>query len=131
MADPSGILGVIGVATQLIQMTVQFGLDWKDAPSDARAFFFELQSLRTVLQETHKNVTQNSDFINAFEGRHSTILSHLGDQSQRTVAKSMLSACETELEKMAKDLKKRAESHRASWEALKGAFTAKKTRESV
>ncbi|KAM7217653.1 hypothetical protein V8F06_007037, partial [Rhypophila decipiens] len=131
MADPSGILGVIGVATQLIQMTIQFGLDWKDAPSDARAFFFELQSLRTVLQETHKNVTQNSDFINAFEGRHSTILSHLGDQSQGTAAKSMLSACETELEKMAKDLKKRAESHRASWEALKGAFTAKKTRESV
>ncbi|KAM7188963.1 hypothetical protein V8F33_010297 [Rhypophila sp. PSN 637] len=94
MADPSGILGVIGVATQLIQMTVQFGLDWKD-------------------------------------GRHSTILLHLGDQLQGTAAKSILSACETELEKMAKDLKKRAESYRASWEALKGAFTAKKTRESV
>lgn len=98
MADPFGILGVIGVATQLIQMTVQFGLDWKDAPSDARAFFFELQSLRTVLQETHKNVTLNPDFVNTFEGRHSTILSHLGDQSQETAAKSTLSACEVELE---------------------------------
>ncbi|KAK4207884.1 hypothetical protein QBC37DRAFT_255020, partial [Rhypophila decipiens] len=53
MADPFGILGVIGVATQLIQISVQFGLDWKDAPSNARAFFFELESLRTVLRETH------------------------------------------------------------------------------
>jgi hypothetical protein len=31
MADPFGIIGVIGVVAQLIQTTVQFGLDWKDA----------------------------------------------------------------------------------------------------
>jgi len=132
MADPFGIIGVIGVATQLIQMTVQFGLDWKDAPSDARAFAVELQTLRTVLQETNKNITQNPDFVNAFEGRHSTILSQLSGQSpQQTAAKSMLSACEDELKKMVKDLTKRAQSSRVSWETLKGAFTARKTREAV
>jgi len=91
MADPFGIIGVIGVATQLIQMTVQFGLDWKDASSDARAFMVELQTLRAVLQETNKNINQNPDFIDAFEGRHSIILSQLGDQSSlQTAAKSML-----------------------------------------
>jgi hypothetical protein len=112
-------------------MTVQFGLDWKDAPSDARAFRVELQSLQTVLKETEKNVAQNPDFINAFEGRHSTILSQLGGQSQDIAAKFILSACKTELENMVRDLRKRAQSHGVSWEVLKGAFTAKKTREAV
>ncbi|CAI4214952.1 unnamed protein product [Parascedosporium putredinis] len=132
MADPFGIIGVIGVAAQLIQMTVQFGLDLKDAPSDAKSFILELQTLRTILQETDKNITQNPDFVDAFEGRHSTILSQLGSQSSsQTPAKLMLSACEIELRKMVEDLNKRAQSSRKSWEALKGAFTAKKTQEAV
>ena len=132
MADPFGVIGVIGVATQLIQMTVRFGLDWKDAPSDAKAFVLELQTLRTVLQETNKNIAQNPDFVSAFEGRHSTILSQLGDQpSLQTAAKTMLSACEADLRKMVEALSKRAQSSRVSWETLKGAFAAKKTRDAV
>jgi len=131
MADLLSIVGVIGVAVQILQMTVQFGLDLKDAPSDARTFVIELQALKTVLEETDRNVTHNKDFLNAFEGRHSTVLSQLGDQSQQTAAKIILSACKTELEKVLKDLKTRAHGHRLSWETLKGAFAAKKTRETM
>ncbi len=38
MADPFGIVGVIGVIGQIAQVAVQLGLDWKDAPADAKRF---------------------------------------------------------------------------------------------
>ncbi|RYP27804.1 hypothetical protein DL767_007516 [Monosporascus sp. MG133] len=131
MADPFGIIGVIGVATQIIQIGVQFGLDWKDVPADARSFINELQALKTVLCETNMNIVLNQDFGDAFHGRHSTLLSQLGAATRTTDTQLMLSACRGELEKLLKDLKKRAQGHRLGWEQIKGAFLAKKTREAV
>jgi len=132
MAEPLGIIGVIGVAAQIIEKTVGLGLDLKDAPSDVRAFMLELHTLQTVLEKTKENVLQNPEFTKAFEGRDSTILSQLGDQpSPQTAAKTMLSTCQADLRKMVEDLAKRAQSSRVSWETLKGAFAAKKTREAV
>ena len=51
MADPFGIVGVIGVATQIIQLGVQFGLDWNDAPADTKSFIAELEVLKTIRNE--------------------------------------------------------------------------------
>ncbi|RYP14662.1 hypothetical protein DL765_006228 [Monosporascus sp. GIB2] len=43
MVDPFGIIGVIGVACQIVQMGIRFELDWKDAPADVKSFMAELQ----------------------------------------------------------------------------------------
>jgi hypothetical protein len=84
-----------------------------------------------VLDETHKNVTQNPDFRIAFEGRSSSVLLLFGENPQETAATSMLSVCEAKLTNMVKDLEKRVQARPLSWEALKGAFSAKKTREEM
>ncbi|RYP04866.1 hypothetical protein DL764_004189 [Monosporascus ibericus] len=84
MADPFGIIGVIGVASQIIQMGIQFGLDWKDAPADVKSFTAELQVLKTIISETNTNIALNQDFINAFPGRHSTVLSQFTDATPAT-----------------------------------------------
>lgn len=130
MADPFGIIGVIGVASHIIQIGVQFGLDWKDAPTDTKSFMTELQALKTVLSETNANVILNQDFVDAFHGRHSTLLSQLGT-AQDTDTKRMVSACQVELGNVLQDLRKRAQGHRVGWERLKGAFHARKTKEAV
>ena len=131
MADPFGIIGVIGVAGQIIKIGVNFGLDWKDAPEDARSFQAELQALKTVLSETNTNIFLNQDFVDAFHGRHSTLLSQLGPAAQDTDTRAMVSACRVGLESLLEDLKKRAQGHRVGWERLKGAFRTGKTREAV
>src|SRR5208282_3736201 len=131
MADPFSIIGVVGVATQIIQITVQFRLDWKDAPADARSFILELQTLKTVLSETNTNILLNPDFQDAFRGRQSTLLSQLGPATQNTDTKLMISTCKTELESLLQELSKRAKGHRLGWERIKGAFTAKSTRDAV
>ncbi|RYP69154.1 hypothetical protein DL771_006248 [Monosporascus sp. 5C6A] len=131
MADAFGIIGVIGVAVQIIQMGIQFGLDWKDAPADVKNFIAELQVLKTTLSETNTNIALNPDFINAFQGRHSTVLSQLTDVTPATDTSVMVSACRTELEHLVAELKKRAQGHQVGWERMKGAFLAKKTREAV
>ncbi|KAK4163274.1 hypothetical protein QBC43DRAFT_301253 [Cladorrhinum sp. PSN259] len=131
MADPFGIIGIIGVATQITQIAIQFGMDWKDAPADAKSFTAELQSLKTVLSETNMNVILNNDFADAFHGRHSTILSQLGPTAHNTDAQMMVSACRHELDNLLDDLKKQVHGPRVSWERIKGAFLAKKTREAV
>jgi len=43
----------------------------------------------------------------------------------------MVSACQTGLESLLEDLKKRSQGHRVGWERIKGAFLAKKTREAL
>src|SRR6187549_600384 len=126
MADPFGIIGVIGVATQIIQIGVQFGLDWKDAPADARSFINELQALKTTLCETNMNSLLNQDFKDAFQGQHSRLLSQLRPTVHPIDTRAMISACRIGLESLLKDLNKRAQSHRIGWERLKGAFVAKK-----
>jgi hypothetical protein len=129
MADPFGIVGVIGVVGQIVQVAVKLGLDWKDAPVDAKRFITEIQTLKTVLSETHANILVNDDFKNAFDGRHSTFLAQFGDTAKPTSA--MVSACKQELDSLLEDLTKRTQGHRVGWERLKGAFLARKTRETV
>src|SRR5690606_2348471 len=131
MADPFGIIGVIGVAAQILQTAIHLGLDWKDAPSDAKAFVRELQALNTVLSNTNTNLLVNKDFLDAFEGRHSTVLSQLGSAESKTDTPSQVSTCQSELEMLLDDLKKRSHGHRAAWERIKGAFLSKRTREAV
>lgn len=131
MADPLGILGVIGVATQIVQLCIQFGLDWNDAPADTKSFMAELEALKTVLSELKKNIVDNKEFMEAFKGRHSALLSPPEEASPTMDTPFLLSACRSELENLLVDLKKRCQTHRVSWERLKGAFLAKRTRETV
>jgi hypothetical protein len=136
MADPfsigAGIVGVIGLAIQITQVVVQFGLDWKDAPHDVKSFLAELQTLNTVLSVTNTNIILNPDFAEAFQNRPSILLSQLGPNAPSTTdTKLMLQICEKELKDLLKELEKRAKGHRVGWERLKGAFLAKNTRESV
>src|SRR6266480_5156001 len=122
MADPFGIIGVIGVAAQIIQIGVQFGLDWKDAPADVRSFMTELQALKTALSEANANIALNEHFIDAFQGRHSTVLSQLTDTTPATDTTLMISDCRIELEHLLSEFKRRAQGHRVGWERIKGAF---------
>ncbi|KAK4248955.1 hypothetical protein C7999DRAFT_39939 [Corynascus novoguineensis] len=135
MADPFGIVGVIGVAGQIAQVAVKLGLDWKDAPADAKRFLLEIQTLKTILSETLANILTNDDFKNAFDGRHSTFLEQFGGTVKPTNSptniSSMVSACKQELDSLLKDLAKQSQGHRVGWERLKGAFLARKTRETV
>ena len=108
MADPFGILGLIGVIGQLTQAAVKLGLDWKDAPADAKSFLAEIQALKTVLSETYANILVNDDFKNAFDGRHSTLMAQLGDPAKPTTISDMVSACNQEMGDLLGDLKKRA-----------------------
>ncbi len=130
MAEPLGLIGVVGVAAQLIQLSTQLGLDWKDAPAEARGFILELQSLKTVLSETNTNTLLNQDFADAFHGRHSALRSEF-DPLHATSTLALVSACQKELESLLADLRKRAQGHRLGWERLKAAFTASRMREAV
>ena len=135
MADPFGIVGVIGVVSQIAQLAVKLGLDWKDAPVDVKRFITEIHTLKTVLSETHANILVNDEFKNAFDGRHSTFLAQIGDPAKPTNpptnTSAMVSACKHELDSLLDDLTKRAQGHRVGWERLRGAFLARKTRETV
>jgi hypothetical protein len=131
MADPCEIVGVIGVAGKIIQAAVQLGLDWKDIPSDTKAFLLELQALKTVLSETYTNVVLNKDFLDAFDSRHSVLLSQFGSTVPPTDTQIMISACHSELGLLLGELEKRGQGGRAGWERIKGAFLSKRTREAV
>ncbi|KFY41877.1 hypothetical protein V494_02746 [Pseudogymnoascus sp. VKM F-4513 (FW-928)] len=136
MADPvgagAGIVGVIGLAIQLTQVVVQFGMDWKNAPDDVKTFMAELGTLKTVLSETNTNILLNSDFEAAFQNRPSVLLSQLGPNAPATTdTKHLLGVCQKELESLLKELKKRGESHQLGWGRFKSAFLAKDTRDSV
>ncbi|KFZ23699.1 hypothetical protein V502_01827 [Pseudogymnoascus sp. VKM F-4520 (FW-2644)] len=136
MADPvgagSGIVGVIGLAIQVTQVVVQFGMDWKKAPDDVKAFMGELGALKTMLSETNTNILLNEDFKAAFQDQPSVLLSQLGPSAPSTTdTKQLLAICKRELESLLKELKKRGESHLLGWGRFKSAFLAKDTRDSV
>jgi hypothetical protein len=130
MVEPLGIVGVIGVAAQLIQTSSKLYCNFKDAPADARNFILELQNLKTTLAETDKNVTSNPEFANAFQGRHSSLLSEF-DPLHDTDTMAMVAACGRELESLLDRLKKREDGHRLGWERVKAAFDGSKAREAV
>ncbi|OHE94115.1 ankyrin repeat protein [Colletotrichum orchidophilum] len=133
MADPFGIIGVIGVVGQVVNAGVKLGVDWKEAPSDVRSFMGELEVLKTVLSETHMNIILNQDFKDAFEGRQSTVLSHLadGNSSSNPSARGLLSTCSDELGDLLKKLHKQSEGHCLGWQRLKGAFQSERAHTAV
>lgn len=131
MVEPLGIVGVIGVAGQITQAAVELGLDWIDAPADAKEFLTEMQTLKTILSETHTNIIINDDFKDAFHGRHSTLLTQLGPSAGSTDASAMVSICKQELDNLLNDLTKQAHGSKVGWERLKGAFLSKRRREAV
>ncbi|KAI3534483.1 ankyrin repeat protein [Colletotrichum filicis] len=133
MADPFGIIGVIGVAGQIIKAGIKLGIDWKEAPSDVRSFLGELETLKTVLSETHTNIILNQEFKDAFEGRQSTVLSYLadGNSSSDPSTPGLISVCRIELEDLFTKLQKQSEGHRLGWDRLKGAFRSERTHAAV
>jgi hypothetical protein len=136
MADPvgagAGIVGVVGLVIQVTQVVVQFGMDWKNAPDDVKAFMAELGALKTVLSETNTNILLNADFAAAFRDQPSVLLSQLGPGSPSTTdTKRLLEICKRELESLLKELKKRGEGRQLGWGRFKSAFLAKDTRDSV
>ena len=46
MVDP---IGVIGVASQLLEYTFKFYNNWKDITAETKSFIFEVQALKTTL----------------------------------------------------------------------------------
>lgn len=136
MADALGIVGVIGVAAQIIQIGVRLGQDWKSAPADVRSFLSELQALKLVLTEANDNIVRSSDFRDAFEGSHSTLLSQFGSDAEdhakpASEGRVLIATCSRELHALLKELQAQARGHQLGWERLKGAFKAAKTREAV
>ncbi|KAL2135712.1 hypothetical protein VTI74DRAFT_7229 [Chaetomium olivicolor] len=63
MVEPTGI---VGVAAKLIKTITQLGLDWKDAPAEAKRFIHELQSLETLLYQTFTHVVSIKDLLTRF-----------------------------------------------------------------
>lgn len=74
----AGITDVIGFALQITQTVVKFGLNWKDAPAEAKEFREELAALAQTLSQTQNNIIQNPDFAAALDGAPSILLSELG-----------------------------------------------------
>ncbi|CAD6584844.1 MAG: hypothetical protein ASARMPREDX12_001771 [Alectoria sarmentosa] len=128
----AGVVGVLGLTIQITQIVTQFGLDWKDAPTDVKNFMNELRSLKTVLSETRTNFLDDPNFREAFRDRPSILLSELGSNAP-TTAETRLSieSCKAELQMVLDGLKKRNEGSRMGWERLKGPFLAKRTRNSI
>ena len=136
MAEPfgvgAGIVGVLGLTIQIAQVVFQFGLDWKDAPTDVKSFISELQSLKTVLSETNTNFLYNPDFKEAFENRPSILLSELGPNAPAaTETKLSIESCKGELENLLDELEEEGERTSNRLGQIKGAFHIKRTRNSI
>jgi len=140
MADPFGIIRLIGVAAEIIRFGTQVGLDWRDAPENVRNFMAELAVLKTILSETNTNLILNQDLVDAFRGRRSALLSQLpgaygGGEGETRTANSdvqlFLATCHNELEILLHTLQKRTKGGHLGWERLKSAFLASRTREAV
>lgn len=139
MADPfsiaSGIVGVLGLTISITQIVVQFGLDWKDAPKEAKSIVSELQSLKVVMLEIEKaesNLLLNTDFVHAFQDRPSLLLSELGPNAPATSETRLsINVCKQELENLLDKLKKIGKGHRVGWERLKAPFLVKDLQKSI
>ncbi|KAJ4325934.1 hypothetical protein N0V84_003320 [Fusarium piperis] len=127
MADPFSIIGLIGVAAQVIEITVNFGRDWKDVPEDTRALIAELQGLRAVLS-TQIDILTHDDFRHVFLGRRAANLSQPDIAQPSMTITEMVLSCQTGLKDLLKVLKQYEDGHRVGWQRIKGAFSAKATR---
>lgn len=128
--DPSGIIGIISVVAQIVTTCSKLGLSWRDAPEDARKFKNEMDGLYKTLSETSSLLIQNPDFIAAFEGQHSAVLSNLTALSSLD-DESLLSACQEELARVLKGLQKQIEGSRFGWQRLKAIFSGEMTQSAI
>lgn len=132
MEGALAIVGGIGVVVQLSQIVIRLGRDWKDAPQSAKSLVAELEALRSVLDHTSTNLMLNPDFIDAFEGRDSTLLRHFSKgQAPDSTIRQSLDMCRCELEKLVAVLRKRAAGHKFGFDRLKSAFLARDLRDAV
>ncbi|CAI0650564.1 unnamed protein product [Colletotrichum noveboracense] len=128
--DPSGIIGIIGVAGQILATCTKLGLNWRDAPDDAKKFKSEVDALHKTLWEIYNHLIQNPDFITAFEGKHSAVLSNLAAPPNSDDS-ALLFTCKEELEDVLKALQKRLGGSRFGWERLKATFSNEKTQSAI
>ncbi|KAF3809380.1 hypothetical protein GCG54_00011579 [Colletotrichum gloeosporioides] len=128
--DPSGIIGVIGVAGHIITMCTKLGLNWRDAPGDAKKLKSEVESLHKTLLETYNHLIQDPDFISAFEGRHSAVLSDLAAISNSDDS-ALLFTCKQELGDVLKRLQKRLNGSRFGRERLKATVFGERTQSAI
>nr|XP_036582598.1 ankyrin repeat protein [Colletotrichum truncatum]KAF6791303.1 ankyrin repeat protein [Colletotrichum truncatum] len=128
--DPSGIIGIIGVVAHILTTCSKLGLSWRDAPEDAKKFKSEMDGLHKTLLETYNHLIQNPDFISAFEGKHSAVLSNLATPSSPGDA-NLLSACQEELDHVLKGLKKQISGSRFGWERFKAMLSGERTQSAI
>jgi hypothetical protein len=128
----AGIVGVLGLAIQISQVLLNFGLDWKKAPKDVKNFRIELQGLQMTLTEIQTRLVSNSSIEEAFKGNSSALLSHLkaNDTSQDAI-KDAFQNCQAQLMEMVKHLQAKEAGHRLGWGRLKAAFLCKKTQDAI
>ncbi|KAI3554913.1 ankyrin repeat protein [Colletotrichum abscissum] len=125
--DPSGIIGIISVVAQIVTTCTKLGLSWRDAPEDAKKFKNEMDGLYKTLSETSSLLIQNPDFIAAFEGQHSAVLSTLSSPDDQ----SLLSACQDELARILEGLQKQLEGSRFGWQRIKAMFSGEMTQSAI
>ncbi|KAK1479142.1 ankyrin repeat protein [Colletotrichum tamarilloi] len=128
--DPSGIIGIISVVAQIVTTCTKLGLSWRDAPEDAKRFKNEMDGLYKTLSETSSLLIQNPDFIVAFEGQHSAVLSNLTTLSSPD-DESLLSACQDELVRILEGLQKQLEGSRFGWQRFKAMFSGEMTQSAI
>ena len=146
MVDPTGIVGVIGVAGQIIQYIFNSCYNWTEAKAEAKSFIHEVLALKTTLQHVY-DLLSDPGFANAFENKSSALLSKLDPLPDTNTTDtgqgendsggleldmdSLLSTCEDELQRLLSELKKRVGGHKFGWERLKTALVGRKAREAV
>ncbi|KAF4775025.1 ankyrin repeat protein [Colletotrichum scovillei] len=128
--DPSGIIGIISVVAQIVTTCTKLGLSWRDAPEDAKKFKNEMDGLYKTLSQTSSLLIQNPEFIAAFEGQHSAVLSNLKTLSSPD-DESLLSACQDELARILNGLQKQLEGSRFGWQRFKAIFSGEMTQSAI
>jgi Cdc6-like AAA superfamily ATPase len=130
MPDPFsigvGIVGILSLAIQISEVAIQFGLDWKDAPKNVKAFRLELQSLQMTLTEMQMKLISNTSFEVAFDGDSSALLSHLkANHISKDSIKEAFGNCKAQLSELVRNLKSKEGGHRLGWERFKAPFLSK------
>ncbi|WAO96611.1 Hypothetical protein NCS54_01429100 [Fusarium falciforme] len=131
MADPFSIIGLLGVAAQIIEIAVGFGSDWKDIPTATIDLISQLQYLKAVLSVTYINILTHDGFRHDFQIQRAENLSQPGIDEPRITMAEMVSSCTAELKDLLGILEKYKYGHRFGWRRLKGAFNPKATRARV
>jgi hypothetical protein len=112
-----GIVGIVGLTIQVIQIVQQFGSDWKSAPQDVKHFVVEIEALRMTLSITHSNILVNSGFRKAFEGELSSkAMEPAGDATLNTGF--TLEFCKSGLEKLLGEMQPKERCRSSQWDRI-------------